>query len=143
MDSRYSYGYRRFSLLGALISTIVLIIGSLVILSQAIPRLLDPEPTDARGMAIVAVVGILVNGIAVLRLRGGKSLNARVVAWHLLEDVLGWVAVLIVSIVLLFTNAYILDPILAIVVTLYVLINVVRKREHIQWLFWVDTSHWL
>ncbi len=127
MDSRYSYGYRRFSLLGALVSTMVLIIGSLIILSQAIPRLFDPEPTNARGMAIIAVVGIAVNGIAVLRLRRGKSLNARVVAWHLLEDVLGWIAVLIVSIVLLFTNAYILDPILAILVTVYVLFNVVRN----------------
>jgi cobalt-zinc-cadmium efflux system protein len=126
MDARFSYGYRRFSLLGALISTVVLVIGSIIILAAALPRLLDPQPTDARGMILVAIVGIGVNGIAVLRLRGGKTLNARVVTWHLLEDVLGWIAILIVSIVLLFTDAYILDPILAMLITFYVLFNVLR-----------------
>ncbi|MDX1600202.1 MAG: cation diffusion facilitator family transporter, partial [Anaerolineales bacterium] len=96
-DRRYSYGYRRFSLLGALVSTIVLIAGSLLILSEAIPRLLNPEPTNALGMAAFAIVGVAANGAAVLRLRGQRSMNARVVTWHLLEDVLGWVAVLIVG----------------------------------------------
>ena len=103
-DHKYSFGYRRFSLLGALVNSLVLILGSLFILSKAIPRLLNPETSNAAGMALFAVVGIAVNGAAVLRLKGGKSLNERVVAWHLLEDVLGWAAVLAVSIVLLFKD---------------------------------------
>ncbi len=126
MDAKFSYGYRRFSLLGALVSTIVLVIGSIIILAGAIPRVLDPQQTNAKGMILVAILGIGVSGVAVLRLRGGKTLNARVVAWHLLEDVLGWIAILIVSIALLFTDAYILDPILAILITFYVLFNVLR-----------------
>jgi cobalt-zinc-cadmium efflux system protein len=134
-DQKYSYGYRRFSLLGALINTIVLIVGGLVVFSKAIPRLIEPEPTNALGMVGFAVVGIVVNGLAVLRLRGGKSMNARVVAWHLLEDVLGWAAVLIVSVVLLFTNLTVLDPILSILITAYVLYNVIRNLRKTVALF--------
>jgi cobalt-zinc-cadmium efflux system protein len=126
-DGKYSYGYRRFSLLAALINTVILITGSLFILSEAIPRLLDPQPSNAGGMALLAVIGIAVNGLAALRVRGGQSLNAQLVAWHLLEDVLGWIAVLIVSISLAFTDLYILDPLLSILISLYVLYNVLRS----------------
>ncbi|WP_254564393.1 cation diffusion facilitator family transporter [Oscillatoria sp. HE19RPO] len=127
--NKYSYGYRRFSLLGAAINAIVLSMGSLIILSEAIPRLFNPEPADAQGMVLFAIVGVIVNGMAVLRLRGSQGMSARVVSWHLLEDVLGWIAVLIVSIVLLFSNLYILDPLLSIGITLYVLYNALRNLK--------------
>lgn len=123
----YSYGYRRLSLLAALINAVVLLAGSIFILSRAIPRLIEPEHADPGGMLALAILGILVNGAAVLRLRGGKTMNARMIAWHLLEDVLGWVAVLIVSISLLITDFHILDPLLSILITCYILYNVVRN----------------
>lgn len=128
-DARFSYGYRRFSVLGALVNSLVLITGSIFVLSEAIPRILSPEEPKAEGMILFAVIGILVNGAAVLRLRGQKSLNTRIVAWHLLEDVLGWTAVLIAGVVLLFTDFYIIDPILSIAITLYILYNVVRNLK--------------
>jgi cobalt-zinc-cadmium efflux system protein len=128
-DDTYAYGYRRYSLLGALLNTLVLIVGGFIVLSEAVPRLLAPEPTNAPGMIGFAVVGILVNGLAVLRVKKGQSFNTRVVAWHLFEDVLGWVAVLIVGITLLFSNLYILDPILSLLVTLYILYNVIRNLK--------------
>jgi cobalt-zinc-cadmium efflux system protein len=124
MDERYSYGYQRFSLLGALINSVILIVGSAFVIAEAIPRLINPEPSNARGMLFFAIAGIVINGAAVLRLRTGKSLNAQVVMWHLLEDVLGWVAVLIISIILIFRKILILDPIASIVITLYVAVNV-------------------
>lgn len=127
--NKYSYGYRRFSLLGAAINAIILSMGSLIILSEAIPRLFNPEPTDAQSMVLFAVVGVIVNGMAVLRFRGSQSMNARMVSWHLLEDVLGWIAVLIVSIVLLFSKLYVLDPLLSIGITLYVLYNALRNLK--------------
>lgn len=126
-DHKYSYGYRRFSVLGAAINAVVLLVGSFFVLSEAITRLFQPEPAMAEGMIAFAVVGILVNGFAVLKLRGQSSLNASVVAWHLLEDVLGWTAVLVVGVVLLFADIQVLDPILSILITLYVLFNVVRN----------------
>lgn len=134
-DQNYSYGYRRFSLLGALITTIVLVVGGIFVLSEAIPRLIYPEHSNARGMVLFAIVGVAVNGYAVLRLRKGESLNAQVVAWHLLEDVLGWIAVLIVSIILLIWDIHILDPILSILITLYVLYNVVGNLKKTAALF--------
>jgi len=126
-DERYSYGYRRFSMLGALLNTIVLIVGAFLVLSRAVPRLLEPERTNAPGMVVFALIGIVINGVAALRLRGDRSMNARVVAWHLLEDVLGWFAVLIVALILLFADVPILDPILSILITAYVLFNVVKN----------------
>ena len=111
----------------ALINAVVLLAGSIFILSRAIPRLIEPEHADPGGMLALAILGIVVNGAAVLRLRGGKTMNARMIAWHLLEDVLGWVAVLIVSISLLITDFHILDPLLSILITCYILYNVVRN----------------
>lgn len=134
-DGRYSYGYRRLSLLGALLNAVVLIVGSLVILSRAIPRLLAPQHSNAGGMMALAILGILANGAAVLRLRGGRNLNSQVIAWHLLEDVLGWVAVLVVSISLLFADIHILDPILSILITAYVLYNVLRHLRRTMAVF--------
>jgi cobalt-zinc-cadmium efflux system protein len=134
-DSRFSYGYRRFSLLAAFLNTLVLLGGGFIVVSEAIPRLMNPQPTHAPGMILFAIAGILINGLAVLRLRGGQTLNMQVVAWHLLEDVLGWVAVLVVSLVLLFWEVYILDPILSILITLYVLWNVLRNLRRTSALF--------
>ncbi len=134
-DPQFSYGYKRFSLLGAVISTVVMIVGSIFILSEAIPRLWAPQQTNAQGMILFAILGVVVNGLAALRLRGEKSLNARAIAWHLIEDVLGWVAVLVVSIVLLFTDLYILDPLLSILITIYILYNVAKNLKQTLALF--------
>jgi cobalt-zinc-cadmium efflux system protein len=126
-DPRYSYGYRRYSLLAALVSTAVLIIGSIFVISEAIPRLGEPQHSNAGGMVAIALLGIAANGYAALRVRGSTSMNARIVAWHLLEDVLGWIAVLIVGVTLLFRDIHILDPLLSILITAYVLYNVIRN----------------
>lgn len=131
----FSYGYRRLSLLAALISTSILFGGSLYVISEAIPRLLNPEPSNARGMILFAILGIAVNGLAMVHLAQKSSLNARVVTWHLLEDVLGWLAVLIVSITLLFTDTYILDPILSILIAAYILYNAIANLRKTLLLF--------
>ncbi|WP_079525517.1 cation diffusion facilitator family transporter [Halobacillus hunanensis] len=124
-NHNFSFGYKRFSLLAALINSIVLIVGSVFILTEAIPRLMDPEQPHAGGMIAFAILGIIVNGAAAFRLRGGESMNQKVMSLHLLEDVLGWVAVLVVSIVMAFADLPILDPIASIAITLYILYNVV------------------
>jgi len=124
-DQKYSYGYRRYSILAAVINSIILLTGSVFIIRAAIPRLLHPVRPHAEGMILFAILGIIVNGAAVLQLRKGKTINIRVVSLHLLEDVLGWFAVLLVSIVLLFTDFYILDPILSIVISVYIVYHVI------------------
>jgi len=126
-SSSFSYGYKRLSLLGSLINGIVLIAGSSWVLFQSIPRLFNPEMPVTEGMLALSIFGIAVNGFAAFKLSKGKTLNEKVLNWHLLEDVLGWVAVFIVSVVLMFVEWPILDPILAISFTLFILVNVVRN----------------
>ncbi|MCR9107115.1 MAG: cation diffusion facilitator family transporter [Gammaproteobacteria bacterium] len=126
-DDEFTYGYRRLSLLGALLNGIVLLVGSIWVLTEALPRLANPVMPVAEGMLALAILGVSVNGYAAYKLSHGTTLNERVLNWHLLEDVLGWVAVLIVSIVLQFKHWPILDPVLSIGFTLFILFNVFRN----------------
>lgn len=130
-DTKYTYGYKRFSLVGALINSIVLTVGSVLILIESIPRLFHPEETNAGGMFILAIVGIAVNGFAMLRLRQGEGLNARVVSLHMLEDVLGWVAVLVGAAIMYFTKWYIIDPILSILIAIFILSNIYKNMREL------------
>ena len=122
----FTYGYQRLSLVGAFINAVILIAGSIWVLYTAIPRLFDPVMPVVEGMIGLAVFGVAVNGYAAFKLSAGETLNERVLNWHLIEDVLGWVAVLIVSIVLYFVDWPILDPLLSIGFTLFILLNVIR-----------------
>ena len=134
-SARYSYGYGRLSLLAAFINAVVLIGGGVFVLAEVIPRLLNPEATNAPGMILLALGGIAVNGAAVWRLQAAAGMNARVAMWHLLEDALGWVAVLIVGIALLFIDLYILDSILSLLITLYIFSNVLGHLKKTAELF--------
>ena len=120
-----TFGYRRFSLIGAIVSSVVLLFGSVLILTQAIPRLLHPQDVSPEGMFGFALLGIIINGIAVFKLRKGKKLNERVIFLHLLEDVLGWTAILIVSIILFFYDIPILDPLLSIAITIFIISKII------------------
>jgi cobalt-zinc-cadmium efflux system protein len=129
-DQSFTYGYKRFSLLGAFINSLILIVGSAFILQESIKRLSHPEQADAKGMIVLAVIGLSVNLAAMLKLRKSGSLNERVVSLHFLEDVLGWVAVLIGSVVMLFVNVPILDPILSILIAGFILFNVYSNLRY-------------
>ncbi|MBN1463207.1 MAG: cation transporter [Paludibacteraceae bacterium] len=126
-DKKYSYGYKRFSLLGALINSVILLVGSGFILHESILRFSHPQQPFAEGMILLAVLGIFINGLAVFRLKQGDSINEKVVSLHLLEDVLGWVAVLLVSVIMLFVNAPFLDPLLSIGIACFILYNVYKN----------------
>lgn len=128
-NNSFTFGYKRFSIMGAVINALVLVVGSVLIIKEAIPRILDPVQPDTAGMMLFAVVGVLVNGAAVLKLRTGDSLNERVVSMHLLEDVLGWIAVMVGSIIMHFKSIPILDPILSLGIALFILINVYKSLK--------------
>lgn len=131
----FSFGYRRFSLLGALINSLVLIAGSIYVVKEAIGRIIEPEHSDPQGMLVFAIVGVLVNGFAAWKMSSGKTLNERVVSWHLLEDVLGWFSILVVSIVLHFKDIHYLDPALSLLITLYILWNVIKRLKDTLFIF--------
>lgn len=122
-SASYSYGYKRFSLLGAVSTSLILLTGSAIIIINAIPRLLHPEATHATGMIWFSVLGIAANGIAFYQLTGGSTLNERAVKLHLLEDVLGWVGVLVGAIIIKFTGWYVIDPILSLAIAAYISYN--------------------
>lgn len=122
-SDQYSYGYRRFSVMAALITGIILFLGSCFILVQAIPRLFAPVEPQVPGMIGLAVLGLAVNGFAAFKMSKGHSLSERMILLHLLEDVLGWAVILAGSIVMWFVSVPILDPIMAIAVAVWVLWN--------------------
>jgi cobalt-zinc-cadmium efflux system protein len=126
-DEYYSYGYRRFSLLGALVVSSVLLIGVALVLRESVERLIKPEQADPKGMIVLAVLGVAINGFAALRVKKGDSHNERAVYLHLLEDVLGWIAVLFSSVVMLFLNWPFLDPLVSLGISLFILFNVYKN----------------
>jgi cobalt-zinc-cadmium efflux system protein len=127
----FSYGYRRFSLLAALINAIILLIGSVVIMSFAIPKIFSPGAPDAVGMIYFALVGIVFNGLGVLVLKRGGSINERVVMLHLLEDVLGWFAILVGSILILYFDIPVLDPILSVLIAVFIIYNAAKALKEV------------
>lgn len=123
----YPYGYRRYSILGAFLNAIILIAGSGYVIYEAAQRLLSPEPVDSEGMLYLAILGILVNSISAYIVSKGKSLNQKMVMYHLLEDLFGWICVLIVSIVTMFKPWYFLDSLLSILISIIILKGVIQN----------------
>ncbi len=130
-DQKYTYGYRRFSLLSALINSLILLGGSIFVITESFERLLSPEPVMSEGMFALAVLGVVVNGVAAYRMSKETGINQRMVMLHLMEDILGWCAVLIVSVVLYFKPWYILDSILSILISLLVLKGVYKGMRRV------------
>ncbi|HRP68931.1 MAG TPA: cation diffusion facilitator family transporter, partial [Turneriella sp.] len=130
-DAKFSYGYKRFSLMGTVFISTILAVGAIVMITESVKRFLAPQAVDAKGMLWLAVFGVLINGLAALRMKRGTSFSERAVFLHFMEDVLGWIAVLIGSVVMLFYPAPWLDPLLSMGIALWVLYNVVRNLNQV------------
>ena len=128
-DNRYTYGYGRFSVLGSTMTTLLLLVGSLAAIANAIFRVVKPSPIDYNGMIGFAVVGLLVNGAAALVTAKGQSMNQKAVSLHMFEDVLGWAVVLIGAVVMRFTDFAILDSILSLGVGVFILLHAVEHMK--------------
>lgn len=120
-DAKYTYGYTRYSLVGGMVTTLILLFGSTFVIFNAILRLFKPIEINYDGMIILSLIGVTVNFIAAYITRDNNSLNQKSVNLHMLEDVLGWIVVLIGAIIMRFTNISYLDPILSILVALFIL----------------------
>ena len=126
-DKTHTYGYIRYSIIGSIITTVILLIGSIFVIYESIKRIINPEVINYNGMIFFAIFGIIVNFIASYVTREGDSLNQKAVNLHMLEDVLGWVVVLIGSILMKFTNISLIDPILSICVAIFILNNALKN----------------
>lgn len=138
-DDKYTYGYIRYSVMGSVITTVILIVGSILVINESIKRIINPLPIDYSKMIIFAVIGVIINFIAAYVTKEGDSLNQKSVNLHMLEDVLGWAIVLIGAIVMRFANIPILDPILSICVSIFILINALKNLKEVIDLFLAKT----
>ena len=134
-DDKYTYGYIRYSVIGSLITTFILLIGSILVIYNAINRIINPVEINYNGMIVFAIIGVIVNFLAAYFTKDGHSLNQKSVNLHMLEDVLGWIVVLIGAIIMRFTNINIIDPILSILVALFILVNALKNLKSILDLF--------
>ncbi len=134
-DKKYSYGYARYSVMGGVITTLILALGSLTVIYSAVKRIITPTEINYNGMIIFAIVGVLVNFTAALLTHGGRSLNQKAVNIHMLEDVLGWIVVLIGAIIMKFTDFYIIDPLMSIGVALFIFLHSIKTLKSGLYIF--------
>ena len=134
-DKLYTYGYARYSVIGATITTIILFVGSILVIINAIKRIINPIEINHDGMIIFAIFGVITNFLAAYFTSKGESLNQKSVNLHMLEDVLGWIVVLIGSIIIKFTSISIIDPIMSIFVALFILFSSFKNLKSILDLF--------
>lgn len=132
-DRNYTLGYKRYSLLGALLTSVILLIGSTLVIVENVPKLFAPEKVNYDGMLVLGIVAIAVNTAASRVVSHGHSHNESILSLHFLEDILGWLAVILVSLILRFTDWYFLDPLLSLVIAGFILSKALPKFwENIQ-----------
>ena len=126
-DRQYTLGYKRFSLLGALVTAVILITGSILVILENITKLFNPQPVNDEGILWLGIIAVSINVLASLVVRKGKTKNESILSLHFLEDTLGWLAVILMAIILRFTDWYILDPLLSLVISIFILTKAIPR----------------
>ena len=140
-DEICTFGYARYSVLGGFITTAILLVSSVIMIFNAIGRIITPIEINYAGMILFAIVGVCVNFFAAFFTRNGSSINQKAVNLHMLEDVLGWVVVLVGAVIIQYTNIIIIDPLMSIGVSLFILINATKNLKEIADLFFEKVPH--
>ena len=126
-DSHYTLGYKRFSLLGALVTAVILMTGSVLVILENLTKLFHPKPVNDEGILWLGIIAVSINLLASLVVRKGKTKNESILSLHFLEDTLGWIAVILMAIILRFTDWYILDPLLSLVISFFILSKAIPR----------------
>ena len=126
-DSQYTLGYKRFSLLGALVTAVILMTGSVLVILENLTKLFHPKPVNDEGILWLGIIAVSINLLASLVVRKGKTKNESILSLHFLEDTLGWIAVILMAIILRFTDWYILDPLLSLVISIFILTKAIPR----------------
>lgn len=134
-DKKYTYGYIKYSIIGSIITTTILLVGGVLVIYNSVIRIFNPMSINYNGMLIFALIGMIVNIVASYYTKDGDSLNQKSVNLHMLEDVLGWIVVLVASIIMKYTNINIIDPILSIIVSLYIVYNAQKNMKEVLNIF--------
>lgn len=134
-DETFTYGYARYSVIGSVITTLILLFGSIMVIYNAIGKIISPNEINYSGMILFAIIGVCVNLAAAFITRDGDSMNQKAVNLHMLEDVLGWIVVLIGAIVMKFTDIKLIDPIMSIGVAIFIFWNAILNLKEVLDLF--------
>lgn len=126
-DKRYTLGYKRFSLLGAMLTAVILMIGSVLVILENITKIVHPQPVNENGILWLGIIAVAINVLASLVVRKGKTKNESILSLHFLEDTLGWLTVILMAIILRFTDWYILDPLLSLVISIFILSKAIPR----------------
>ena len=126
-DRRYTLGYKRFSLLGALVTSVILMIGSVLVILENVTKIVHPQSVNEKGILWLGILAVSINVLASLVVRKGKTKNESILSLHFLEDTLGWLAVILMAIILRFTDWYILDPLLSLVISIFILTKAIPR----------------
>lgn len=126
-DRQYTLGYKRFSLLGALVTAIILMTGSVLVILENVTKILNPQPVNDEGILWLGIIAVSINVLASLVVGKGKTKNESILSLHFLEDTLGWLAVILMAIILRFTDWYILDPLLSLVISIFILTKAIPR----------------
>lgn len=126
-DSHYTLGYKRFSLLGAMVTAVILMTGSVLVILENIAKIFHPQPVNVKGILWLGIIAITINVLASLVIRKGQTKNESILSLHFLEDTLGWLAVILMAIILRFTDWYILDPLLSLAISLFILSKAIPR----------------
>lgn len=138
-DETHTYGYGRYSVLGGVITTVILLVGSILVIVHAVEKIIRPTPVKYDGMIAFAVFGVMVNFLAAYVTREGDSINQKAVNLHMLEDVLGWAVVLVGAIVMKFTDFVLIDPLMSIAVAAFIFVNAFKTLKEVLDLFLAKT----
>ena len=126
-DGQYTLGYKRFSLLGAMLTAVILMIGSVLVILENVTKIVHPQPVNEEGILWLGIIAVTINVLASLVVRKGKTKNESILSLHFLEDTLGWLAVILMAIILRFTDWYILDPLLSLVISIFILSKAIPR----------------
>ncbi|MFS9298595.1 cation diffusion facilitator family transporter [Streptococcus oralis] len=126
-DRQYTLGYKRFSLLGAMLTAVILMIGSVLVILDNVTKIVHPQPVNEEGVLWLGIIAVSINVLASLVVRKGKTKNESILSLHFLEDTLGWLAVILMAIILQFTDWYILDPLLSLVISIFILTKAIPR----------------
>lgn len=135
-DDRHTYGYHRMQVLAALANGATLLLISFEILREAIHRFQNPTPVLAGPMLVIAVIGLIVNGIVALVLRehDHDDLNTRAAFLHVLGDLLASVGVIGTGIAIMITGQQWVDPLVSVLISILILVSsgrLLKETVHI------------
>ena len=130
-NGKHSYGYLRYSVLGSAITTLILLLGSGIVIYNAIMRIIKPVEINYDGMLIIAGAGLVVNLVATLVTHRGESLNQKTISLHMFEDVLGWIVVLVGAVIMRFTDFALIDPVLSICMALFIFVSALKNLKSV------------